>query len=47
MVVPSGMADSLNTGNLMGLAGAAAADLSNPEALFKKTAVPSDKSQDE
>jgi regulator of protease activity HflC (stomatin/prohibitin superfamily) len=40
MVVPSGMADSLNTGNLLGLAGAAAADLANPEKLFKKEAAP-------
>lgn len=47
MVVPSGMADSLNTGNLMGLAGAAAADLSNPEDLFKTAAIPSDTSKDE
>jgi regulator of protease activity HflC (stomatin/prohibitin superfamily) len=36
MVVPSGMADSLNTGNLMGLAGAAGADLSDPDKLIKK-----------
>jgi len=47
MVVPSGMADSLNTGNLMGLAGVAAADLTNPEKLFKKTAMPAEKIDDE
>jgi regulator of protease activity HflC (stomatin/prohibitin superfamily) len=47
MVVPSGMADSLNTGNLMGLAGVAAADLSNPEKLFKTTAMPTDTTDDE
>ena len=37
MVVPSGLADSLNTPNLMGMMGAAGADLSNPESLFEKT----------
>ncbi len=37
MVVPSGLADSLNTTNVMGLMGAASADLSNPESLFEKT----------
>jgi len=47
MVVPSGMADSLNTGNLMGLMGAAAADLSDPEKLFEKTATKTDADQDE
>jgi len=47
MVVPSGMADSLNTGNLMGLAGAAAADLSNPEKLFEKTLKPAEEIDDE
>ena len=47
MVVPSGMADSLNTGNLMGLVGAAAADLTHPEKLFKETATPTDTDQDE
>ena len=36
MVVPSGLADSLNTSNVMGLMGAATADLSNPESLFEK-----------
>ena len=47
MVVPSGMADSLNTGNLMGLVGAAAADLTDPEKLFKGTVTPTDTNQDE
>jgi regulator of protease activity HflC (stomatin/prohibitin superfamily) len=47
MVVPSGMADSLNTGNLLGLAGAAAADLANPEKLFKKDAVPPEPEDEE
>lgn len=37
MVVPSGLADSLNTANVMGLMGAASADLSSPESLFEKT----------
>ena len=36
MVVPSGLADSLNTSNVMGLMGAATADLSDPESLFDK-----------
>ena len=36
MVVPSGLADSLNTANVMGLMGAATADLSKPESLFEK-----------
>ncbi len=36
MVVPSGLADSLNTSNVMGMLGAATADLSNPESLFEK-----------
>lgn len=36
MVVPSGLADSLNTSNVMGILGAATADLSNPESLFEK-----------
>jgi regulator of protease activity HflC (stomatin/prohibitin superfamily) len=36
MVVPSGLADSLNTANVMGLMGAATADLSDPESLFDK-----------
>ena len=36
MVVPSGLADSLNTSNVMGLMGAATADPSNPESLFDK-----------
>ena len=36
MVVPSGLADSLNTANVMGLMGAATADLSSPESLFEK-----------
>jgi len=47
MVVPSGMADSLNTGNLLGLAGAAAADLSDPEKLFKKEALPAENKTEE
>ena len=36
IVVPSGLADSLNTSNVMGLMGAATADLSDPESLFDK-----------
>ncbi len=36
MVVPSGLADSLNTPNVMGILGAATADLSHPESLFEK-----------
>jgi len=36
MVVPSGLADSLNTSNVMGLMGAAGADFSKPESLFEK-----------
>ena len=36
MVVPSALADSLNTTNVMGLRGAAGADLSSPESLFDK-----------
>jgi len=51
MVVPSGLADSLNTANVIGLMGAATADLSNPESLFdkkdkKKTKTKSDSSGD-
>ena len=38
MVVPSALADSLNTSNVMGLMGAAKADLSHPESLFEKAA---------
>ena len=45
MVVPSGLADSLNTPNVMGLMGAASADLSNPEALFEKTADSAEKDE--
>ncbi len=47
MVVPSGMADSLNTGNLMGLVGAAAADLTRPEKLFKTAATAKEPNEDE
>jgi regulator of protease activity HflC (stomatin/prohibitin superfamily) len=42
MVVPSGLADSLNTSNVMGILGAATADLSNPESLFEKKSAQTD-----
>ncbi len=47
IVVPSGLADSLNTANVMGLMGAATADLSNPESLFDKKSGSGDKDKDE
>lgn len=46
MVVPSGLADSLNTTNVMGLMGAASADLSNPESLFEKTSDSAEKDEE-
>ena len=45
MVVPSGLADSLNTTSVMGLMGAASADLSNPESLFEKTSDSAEKDE--
>jgi hypothetical protein len=46
MVVPSGLADSLNTSNVMGMMGAASVDLSNPESLFEKTSHPAEKDEE-
>ena len=46
MVVPSGLADSLNTANVMGLMGAASVDLSNPESLFEKASDSDEKDEE-
>jgi regulator of protease activity HflC (stomatin/prohibitin superfamily) len=46
MVVPSGLADSLNTTNFMGLMGAASADFSNPESLFEGTSDSAEKDEE-
>ena len=45
MVVPSGLADSLNTTNLMGMMGAANVDLSSPESVFEKTSDSAEKDE--
>ena len=46
MVVPSGLADSLNTANVMGLMGAASADLSHPESVFEKASDSDEKDEE-
>ena len=46
MVVPSGLADSLNTANVMGLMGAASVDLSHPESVFEKASDSDEKDEE-